>query len=78
MSTSPEDRIVTLLSRWLARHLDNPALLAGIRAAGREGLSSGQVEAVEELLAELERAGPNERGGVEVAVRETLEALALG
>ena len=31
-----------------------------------------------ELLAELERAGPNGRGDLEMVVRETLEALALG
>jgi hypothetical protein len=78
MSMSPEDRIVTLLSRWLARHLDNTGLLSEVRAAGREGLSSAQSEALDELLAELERAAPAERGDVEVAVRETLEALALG
>jgi hypothetical protein len=75
---SPEDQIVTLLSRWLARHLDNPRLRAEIEAAGREGLSPAQAEAVDELLAELARAAPNQRGDVEVAVRETLEALALG
>jgi hypothetical protein len=78
MSTSPEDRIVALLSRWLARHLDNAVLLAEIRASGREGLSEDQSEALDELLAELQRAGPKERGDVEVCVRETLEALALG
>ncbi|HZO62000.1 MAG TPA: hypothetical protein VFB35_03380 [Gaiellaceae bacterium] len=78
MSTSPEDRIVGLLSRWLARHLDNAQLRAGVAAAGRHGLSPGQAEAVEELVAELERAGPTERGDVEMVVRETLEALALG
>jgi hypothetical protein len=75
---SPEDRIVTLLSRWLARHLDNARLRTEVEAAGREGLSPAQAEAVDELLAELARAAPNERGDVEVAVRETLEALALG
>jgi len=75
---SPEDRIVTLLSRWLARHLDNVQLREQVVAAGREGLSTDQSEAVDELLDELARAAPNERGDVEVAVRETLEALALG
>ncbi len=75
---SPEDRIVALLSRWLARHLDNVRLRAGIEAAGREGLSPGQVEVVDELLAELARARPDERGDVEMSVRETLEALVLG
>ena len=75
---SPEDRIVTLLSRWLARHLDNVRLRAEIEAAGREGLSPDQAEALDELLLELGRATPHQRGDVEVAVRETLEALALG
>jgi hypothetical protein len=78
MSTSPEDRIVGLLSRWLARHLDNTELREGIAAAGREGLSEEQAVAVGELVAELDRAGPTDRGGVEMVVRETLEALALG
>ncbi len=78
MSTSPEDRIVALLSRWLARHLDNAELLAAIRATGHEGLTDRQAEALGELLAVLERAARTERGGVEMAVRETLEALALG
>jgi hypothetical protein len=75
---SPEDAIVALLSRWLARHLDNGQLRAAILAAGHDGLSAEQVEAVDELLAELEGVARHERGVVEVAVRETLEALALG
>jgi hypothetical protein len=78
MSMSPSDAIVAALSRWLARHLDNVRLREEIEAAGREGLNAEQTEAVDELLAELETATPNQRGGVEVAVRETLEALALG
>ena len=78
MSMSPEDRLVGLLSRWLARHIGNAGLRAGIDAAGRAGLSPEQEEAVDELVAELERAGPAERGDVEMVVRETLEALALG
>jgi hypothetical protein len=75
---SPEDRLVGLLSRWLARHVGNADLRAEIDAAGRDGLSPEQSEAVDELLAELERAGPNGRGDLEMVVRETLEALALG
>lgn len=78
MSTSPEDRIVALLSRWLARHLDNVRLRAEIEAAGRDGLSADQQASLDELLAELERARPYERGDVEMAVRETLEALVMG
>lgn len=75
---SPEDRIVTLLSRWLARHLDNRRLHEEVEAVGRDGLSTQQAEAVDELLAELAHAAPADRGGVEMVVRETLEALALG
>jgi len=75
---SPEDRIVTLLSRWLARHIDNVRLREEVVAAGREGLSEDQAAAVDELLVELAAATPEARGGIEVAVRETLEALALG
>jgi hypothetical protein len=75
---SPEDRIVELLSRWLARHVGNAELREGVLAAGRDGLSPVQLEALDELLAELERAAPRERGELEMTVRETLEALALG
>lgn len=75
---SPEDHIVTLLSRWLARHLDNVRLREGIEATGRDGLTTGQAEALDELLDLLERSTPTERGDVEMVVRETLEALALG
>ena len=75
---SPEDRLVSLLSHWLARHVGNSELRAAVQAAGRDGLSAEQSEAVDELLVELERAGPNRRGDLEMVVRETLEALALG
>jgi hypothetical protein len=74
---SPEDRIVGLLSQWLARHTDNTRLRAGIVSAGREGLSADQSRALDELLEELDRAGPTGRGDLEMVVRETLEALAL-
>jgi hypothetical protein len=75
---SPEDKPVGLLSRWLARHADNAQLRAGIAEAGREGLSAGQSEALDELLAALERAGPSRHGDLERIARETLEALVLG
>lgn len=74
----PEDKIVTLLSRWLAHHLDNVELRRQVEQVGVGELDGGRREAVEELLSELERSQPRERGGVEVVVRETLEALALG
>jgi hypothetical protein len=78
MSTSPEDEIVNLLSRWLARHVDNEDLRRRLDELGTAGLSPEQVEAIDELREELARAGPGARGGLEVAVRETLEAVALG
>ena len=77
-SLSRVDRLVGLLSRWLARHIGNAELHAEIEAAGLDGLTPEQSEAVDELLAELERTGPNGRGDLEMVVRETLEALALG
>ena len=77
-SMSPEDQIVGLLSRWLARHIDNGELRAGLDAAGREGLSAEQDEALDELVEELKRTGATGRGDLEMVVRETLEALALG
>jgi len=75
---SPEDQIVGLLSRWLARHIDNTELRAGLDSAGRHGLSAEQEEALDELDEELDRTGPTGRGDLEMVVRETLEALALG
>lgn len=82
MSTSPEagarpdDRIVTALSRWLARHVGDEELRREVEAVGLDELAPGQVEAVEELLQALE-AQPG-RGTLERIARETLEALALG
>jgi hypothetical protein len=75
MSTSPEDRLVNLLSRWLARHVSDDALRSGIAEIGTTGLEPGQREAVDELVEALDGAGG---GKLDVAVRETLEALALG
>ena len=80
MSTSPEtahradDRIVTLLSQWLARHVSDEELRRRVEAIGIDDLSPAQAEAVEELLADLGADG----GQNEMLVRETLEALALG
>ena len=71
-----DDRIVTLISRWLARHVDDGELERGIREIGTGELSPEHAEAVEELLAELSGAGS--RGTLERAARETLEALAVG
>jgi hypothetical protein len=81
MSTSPEtgvreaDRLVTELSRWLARHADDDELQRVIGGVDVAQLSADQADAVEELRVELD-AG--DRGGLEMVVRETLEAIALG
>jgi hypothetical protein len=76
---SPEDRIVNLLSRWLAGHLSNDELRREVEDVRIDDLDAGRREAMQELLTELERAQPRERrGGLEVLVRETIEALALG
>jgi len=76
MSTRPEDQLVNVISLWLARHVRDDELRARVHEIGVEGLDTDQREAVQELLAELER--PNGRGERERVARETLEALALG
>ena len=84
MSTSPDrppdaaDALITLLSRWLAGHLGNADLRHEVEALGTDGLDEEQRDAVEELLAELDGAAPGERARLQVPVRETIEALALG
>ena len=76
MSTSPEDRLITLLSHWLARHVDDDELRRGLDEIGTSELSPHQAAAVDELRAELRT--PDGRGDLEMVARETLEALALG
>jgi hypothetical protein len=82
MSTSPDpnerthDRIVTLISLWLARHMDDRELLAALEATGTAELGPGEADAVRELVAGL-RADDG-AGELERIARETLEALALG
>jgi hypothetical protein len=74
MSANLENRLVTLLSRWLARHVSDAELQREVDAADLTELSADQAEAVQEL-----RDGfGNGRGDLEMIVRETLEALALG
>jgi hypothetical protein len=73
MSTNP-DQLVNLLSRWLARHVSDDELRAAL--ADVDDLSGEQREAVDDLRAQLD--SPDGRGEVERAVREALEALALG
>jgi hypothetical protein len=77
MSTSHNDSLVNLLSRYLARHLADEELLVELDAIGTDGLGGDPAELVGELVNEL-RAHGHKRGYVEVLVRETLEAIALG
>jgi hypothetical protein len=76
MSTSPENHLVNVLSHWLARHVDNAELLRELEAVDLSAFSSAQVEAVQELREEL--VSTNGRADLEMVVRETLEAVALG
>ncbi len=83
MSTSPdttatEDRLIAVISKWLGRHIGNDELRRQITESGTDGLSPGQVGAVEELVRELDQVAPGERGHVEMVARETVEVLALG
>ena len=86
MSTSPEparslrpdDEIVSALSHWLAFHLGNAELRARLDAIGTGELPAEQAAAVDELLTELAAATEGTRGVLEMHVRETLEAVALG
>jgi hypothetical protein len=76
MSMSPENQLVNALSQWLARHLDNAALKGELDSLDLSQLSADQREAVEELRDEL--VSTNGHGELEMVVRETLEAVALG
>jgi hypothetical protein len=81
MSTSPEppgpsDQLVSALSLWLARHLDDRELLHEIERVDTDGLSGDEAEAVRELRQGLQAGG--DRGELEMVAREALEALALG
>ncbi len=82
MSTSPEtstradDRLVTVISRWLARHVSDGELQRALEQVGSGELTADQAEAVEDLRAEL--GEDRERAELEMVARETLEALALG
>lgn len=77
MPTS-EDEIVSALSHWLAAHYGNARLGSELRNIGTDRLSPDQRSAVEELLHELAVAPEGVRGSLEMLVRETLEAVALG
>jgi hypothetical protein len=68
------DELINVLSRWLARHVSDDELRAVL--ADVDELSGEQRDAVDDLRAQLESADGG--GEVERAVREALEALALG
>ena len=61
MSMSPEhhadDRLIMLISRWLARHIGNAELERGLAESDRT-LSPGQLEAVDELAEHLRTVIP--------------------
>jgi hypothetical protein len=76
MSTSPENQLGNVLSHWLARHVGNAELLRELEAVDTSALSPAQAEAVQELHEEI--VSTNGRGDLEMVVRETLEAVALG
>jgi hypothetical protein len=76
MSMRPDDQLVTLISRWLARHVSDEELRARVDELGVDGLGPEQRGAVEDLRAGLGRGSG--RGELEMVARETLEALALG
>lgn len=76
MSTSP-DALVTTLSQWLARHVNDHELRAAAESVDVDALPPDLAEAVEELRAEL-RDPDGHPGELQMLVRETLEALALG
>jgi hypothetical protein len=73
---SPEDRIVNLLSHWLAKHVDDDELRRELAEVDLSTLGPEGREAVGELRVELARR--NRGGELERSVRETLETLALG
>jgi hypothetical protein len=79
MSTRPEatsDRLVNLLSQWLARHVSSEEVEHFLVEQPLDDIPPEERELVQELRAELE--GGASRGDVEMLVRETMEALALG
>ena len=84
MSTSPNpyfeaagDRLVNLLSHWLAGHVPTGDLERRVEEIGVDELGPDQAEAVDELLAEL-RDPDRHPGALQMIVRETVECLALG
>src|SRR3954467_12174969 len=78
MSTSPDTRVVNLLSRWLAGHAPEEELARELRAVDPGAFGPEAEELVEELVDELHAEHGADRGDLERLVRGTLEAVALG
>ena len=76
MPEQPADRIVTVLSRWLAGHVPAERVREEVERVGTDQLSPGQAEAVDELLTELRDANGHS-GELNMLARETIEALCL-
>jgi hypothetical protein len=76
MSTNPEDQLVNLLSHWLARHVDDDELRREVEALDASKLDPEKGEALAELREELAKS--DDGGDLEMVVRETLQAFALG
>jgi hypothetical protein len=60
----------------LARHVDDEELQRELETVDTSQLAPGQAQAVDELRAELSNSDGG--GDLEMVVRETLEAVALG
>jgi hypothetical protein len=71
-----DDRLVTVISGWLAGHVSEGELRRELRGVRSAELAPEQAEAVVELRVEL--ANDRRRGKLQMVARETLEALALG
>ena len=71
-----DDRLVTVISGWLAGHVSDQELRQELDRVRRSELERDQVEALDELRTELARK--DRRADLEMVARETLEALALG
>ena len=48
-----DDRLIMLITRWLARHIGNADLERGLAESDRGELAPGQLEAVDELAEHL-------------------------
>jgi hypothetical protein len=71
-----DDRLVTVISGWLAGHVSEGELRRELKGVRSVELAPDQAEAVAELRAEL--ANDKRRGELQMVARETLEAVALG